>query len=315
MNTALTDLGNNFHLDSNQTEPKLPIIFIIGSQRSGTTILTQAMARLYRLSYPTNLIARFWGAPFLGAVVTRSLGIGSEGPQSFTSSFGATTDLTGPHEFSYFWRSWFPGSADDARPQALTADRAQNFKRQLAAWQSVTNEPLLFKNLLEVVPNIAILAKMLPSAVFLNIEREDLFVIQSTFESRIRYSGRPDTWFGVKPSQFKKIQRLHDPLTQVVEQVFWVKREISEALDSLESERSLTVTYESLVSSPDSVLATIEETLQLMPYRRASYHSSKLSIKDGNVVRFTAKQRRKINQKLTQLSNEYGPACIRGARC
>lgn len=315
MNDRLADIGIAFDLTLDRAAPALPIVFVIGAQRSGTTLLTQAMARLYRFSYPTNLVARFWRAPFVGEAVSRSLGIGSEGPTAFASNFGATADLTGPHEFSYFWRDWFPGSADDARPRDLTADRALKFKGQLAAWQAVANEPLLFKNLLEVVPNIAILAELLPSAVFLNIERDDLFVIQSTYESRIRYAGRAGAWFGVKPSGFESIQRLDDPLSQVVEQVFWVKREISEALNRLESGRALTVSYESIISSPACVIAAIEEAFQLKSFRRASYHMSELSIRNGNEVRLSTEQRETIARRLSQLGDQHRPVRTRSAEC
>lgn len=304
MNSAIADV--DARLDLKSPEPSLPIVFVIGAQRSGTTILTQTLARLYRFSYPTNLIARFWRAPHVGEALSRSLGL-DEGPSSFESKFGATADINGPHEFSYFWSHWFPGSAIDARPHKPPDASEAKLKRQLAAWQSIAHEPLLFKNLLEVIPNISILAELFPTAFFLNIEREDLFVIQSTYESRVGYGGAHDAWFGVKPSNFVKIQANSDQLLQVIDQVFWVKRDISAALRRLDTERSMTITYEDLVvSSPIKPIAAIERAFRLSPFRREGQEVADIDLRGGNRLRLPRDKVEVLTDRLGALARMHG---------
>lgn len=269
--------------------PKHPIVFVIGAQRSGTTVLTQSLATFYRISYPSNLIARFWRAPFLGALVSKSMGLGEEN-MAFRSDFGATGGANGPHEFSYFWRHWFPGSAHNARPWNLSEAHATLLKKEFAAWQAVGDEPLLFKNLLEVIPNIQGLAALFPTAMFVNISRDDLFVIQSTYESRKNYGGDHAAWFGVKPSNFREVMKTADPLLQIVEQVHYLKREIANSLASLPSSRSLHVRYEDLVADPANTIRTIEERCGLARWRRDDRTIDALDFRSGNDIRLSEEQ-------------------------
>lgn len=280
--------AEEFLIDQFET-PENPIVFVIGTQRSGTTVLTQALATLYRISYPSNLIARFWRAPYLGALVSRSLNLGEQ-DMAFRSDFGATGGVNGPHEFSYFWRHWFPGSAQNAQPWDMSEADAALLKKEFAAWQAVGDEPLLFKNLLEVVPNIHNLAALFPTALFVNISRDDLFVIQSTYESRMNYGGDHAEWFGVKPSNFREVIRTADPLLQVVEQVHYLKQEIAGSLATLPDGRHLTVRYEDLVTDPEGTIGAIDAKCGLTRWRRDDRPINVLDLHPGNAIRLSDDQ-------------------------
>ena len=269
--------------------PEHPIVFVIGAQRSGTTVLTQALATLYRISYPSNLIARFWRAPYLGALVSRSLQLGEQN-MTFRSDFGGTGGLSGPHEFSYFWRQWFPDSAQNAQPWDMSAAQAALLTKELAAWQAAADEPLLFKNLLEVVPNIQSLAALFPTAVFLNVSRDDLFVIQSTYESRMNYAGDHAEWFGVKPTNFREVIKTADPLLQVVEQVHYVKQDIAESLAALAKNRYLNLRYENLIADPGGTIGAIDAKSGLTRWRRNDRALDALDLHPGNVIRLSDEQ-------------------------
>ena len=82
-----------------------PIIFVLGLPRSGTTLLTQLLIAGLNVGYIDNLVARFWLAPIHGIRLSRAV---LEKKQfSFTSDYGKTPSIDGPHEFSYFWHYWF----------------------------------------------------------------------------------------------------------------------------------------------------------------------------------------------------------------
>lgn len=46
-----------------------PIVFVMGPHRSGTTLFIQLLANSGAVSYPTNLLSRFYGAPVMGAQI------------------------------------------------------------------------------------------------------------------------------------------------------------------------------------------------------------------------------------------------------
>ena len=280
--------------------PELPILFVIGAQRSGTTVLTQSLAGLYNISYPSNLIARFWRAPYLGALLSQSLKVNAE-KMLFNSKFGATDGISGPHEFSYFWRHWFPGSAINAAECIISKKKQTILNKHFAAWQSVNNEPLLFKNLLEVIPNIQNLSSIFPTAVFLNIIRDDFFVIQSTYESRKNYSGNYESWFGIKPKNYKKIMQIDDPLIQTTEQVFYLKKDIDESLSKIPENRYININYEDLIADPEKNISRIESKCRISNWRRPDRNCDDLSLKLGNEVRLKSDQIQLIENHLQHL--------------
>lgn len=53
--------------------PKYTSIFIVGSPRSGTTILSQWIASLGTHSYGSNFLTRFAYSPYIGALIQKML--------------------------------------------------------------------------------------------------------------------------------------------------------------------------------------------------------------------------------------------------
>ena len=107
MNDAL--INDELASGSNLDEPSLPIIFVTGMPRSGTTLLAQLLIYRFRLGYVTNLISRFWKAPSYGIALARSL-CADPGAASVSleSRFGFTAGCEGHHEFGWYWRRWLP---------------------------------------------------------------------------------------------------------------------------------------------------------------------------------------------------------------
>ena len=118
LNTALSDVV----LPPVDT-PEQPPLFIVGPPRSGTTYCMQWLGASGAFSYPTNLIARFWQAPAIGAIVQHML---TDPHYDFRGEFsdlrfdtlqtrselGKTQGLLSSNEFWYFWRSQFPDDGD-----------------------------------------------------------------------------------------------------------------------------------------------------------------------------------------------------------
>ena len=134
-------------------KPKLPVIFIVGAQRSGTTLLMQLMTQYFELSYPNNFIARYWDTPYIGAILYKNISNNlRENRIDLNSDLGYTKGLDGPHEFGYFWKKWFPWESwEDKKYGEIDYSVLQ---KQLGAWESVNGTPLIFKNVIQLNSNI-----------------------------------------------------------------------------------------------------------------------------------------------------------------
>ena len=53
--------------------PRYPVVLVVGGPRSGSTLMMQWLARLGLFACPTNLLSRFYRAPFIGAKIQQLL--------------------------------------------------------------------------------------------------------------------------------------------------------------------------------------------------------------------------------------------------
>ena len=107
---TLNTILHNAELPSPETVcdvARLPLVYIVGVPRSGTTLLSQMLCGYLPVGYINNLIARFWLKPSVGIRLSKTV-LGEEARRHITlrSTHGTTEGASSPHEFGYFWRHW-----------------------------------------------------------------------------------------------------------------------------------------------------------------------------------------------------------------
>ena len=210
--------------------PRYPVIFIIGLPRSGTTLLLQWLAQTGLFAYPTNLMARFYAAPAIGAMIQEMLTGSAYNFNNeffdiaknldYQSNLGKTQGTLAPNEFWYFWRRFLPTKElSHLSPAALKQVKGEAFARELAAIEAVFDKPLALKALILQL-NLPYLDKLVEKVVFLHIRRHPYFNAQSLLEAREKYYGQRTTWYSIKPPEYSWLKD-QDPLTQVAGQVYY----------------------------------------------------------------------------------------------
>lgn len=176
--------------------PRRPTLFVVGIPRSGTTLLYQILAGSEAFLYPTNLIARYYRSPAWGARTQRLLApVLHRGDMAYGSRLGNTENWWGPHEFGYFWQRHFDFSAhhEPGEPELTPLVRA------LAAFEAEGDHPLLFKNPVLCFV-VEYLARALPEARFLWVQRPHLELAASIHRTRVRFHGDPGPWWSLRPA-------------------------------------------------------------------------------------------------------------------
>jgi hypothetical protein len=261
---------------ANFTQPRYPIVFLVGCCRCGSTLGMQLLASTGAFSYSTNLLSRFYRAPRIGAIIQRILThepFDFRGELStfrhsldFSSDLGKTKGPLAPHEFWYFWRRFFPGDElmllDEANwdPSAGT-----NFARELAAWEDVENRPLALKGL-HLNFHIPYLANLLPRSVFLFFRRDPILQIQSILSARERHAGSISRWWSVKPPEFEELSK-HSPEYQVAGQIWHTNRHIEAGLANLPESRKINVFYEDFCAEPEKLYSMIVDKFSQLGHR------------------------------------------------
>lgn len=248
---------------------KIPLIYVVGTPRSGTTLLSQLIARCLPVGYANNLTARFWLRPsaglrlsnlFFNESMRANLGV--------KSVYGVTPNWFEPHEFGYFWRYWLllDQSSTHRLSQGHLAriDQAGLRKTLQTEILAHSKKPFSIKNVVCGL-NASFLTRMHPQSLFVNIDRDPFSSAASILNARKERYGDYGIWWSLKPSTYPQIAACTDPAEQVVQQVMDCRREFGEEL-ALPGVRSVCISYQELVEDPGHSLNNIALSISDMGF-------------------------------------------------
>ncbi|WP_028573659.1 sulfotransferase [Desulfonatronovibrio hydrogenovorans] len=242
--------------------PQLPVIFIVGLPRSGTTPLAQMMIQRFRLGYASNLIAKFWNAPEFGISLAREL---SQDPghesSGLESNYGFTAGYEGHHEFGYFWRRWFDFKENHFLDhEAQSRIDVRGLQKSLAVMENAWKRPLIFKNPAALPLQTEFLANMLSTSFFIYIKRDIESVAVSLFNGRIKYMKDINQWFSIKPKQYSHLKSQDIP-EQIAGQIHYTQKELDRQMEMVPAHRKHCLSFSDLCLNPNEELSQIGETI------------------------------------------------------
>ncbi|QDS87236.1 hypothetical protein EC9_14140 [Rosistilla ulvae] len=244
--------------DAHLIEPaceKHATIHVIGSPRSGTTLLTQLVASEFNVGFINNLSAAFWLAPAYGIRLARKLNR-YQFESNLRSDFGQTNAIGEPHEFGRFWRELL-GYSDMSEP-CESHEKAIDWNRVKAVQASMLNAndgPMLFKSFL-VAWHLKKFSEVMEKSLFVWIRRDLLENALSLLKTRRDYAASLDEWVGLRPKacSTNDFPTVHQ---QVAAQVYFVNSRIEQQLNDIDVSRWALVDYAMLCSDPNSELDRI----------------------------------------------------------
>ena len=283
--------------------PRLPVTFIIGTPRSGTTLLMQLAVSSYELGYPSNLMARFFKVPAVGAWIQRIVvGKNRVARSAYESTFGVTSFPEEPHEFGYFWTSFFrPGTTHWFEPEELEKVKKENLLQKLSAIETILDRPLIFKSLnLDFI--VEYLGNILPKPFFVYVKRDLYFSAESIYIARIRRYGSADVWWSLRPKQYPLLKKM-DPFHQVAGQVWAIKTELERQLSTVPEAQKLELDYKAVCENPARELGKYAAKMQALgcPLNSRFEPPGKLACKD--VVKLDRQKADQLRKALEVMEN------------
>ena len=241
-------------LSADHEAPRWPVTFIVATPRSASTLFQQLALSTMRIGYVSNVMARFWRAPVLGAVLARDL----DDPDyvSHLKSHGTYYNAPGaqePHEWGWFWRHWLRLEGDDHYCDPARPIDGAGLCRKLAAVEAVKDAPLVFDNVFAMA-NLDVLRAALPRVLAVRIRRDPYFVCNSILNARIDRYGDVGAFFSHRPRAIEAILAVADPVEQVVQQVRAIVDEIADSLTPMAPADVLSVEYPDIIGAPQAVM-------------------------------------------------------------
>jgi hypothetical protein len=226
-------------------------IFIVGSGRSGTTILYGLMALHPELCWFSNLTARYPGLPGLAAL-HRSLDVPLLGDWMKGRLVERKRPSLKPSEAGNIYHAYC--GFDSSRRMTsddLTSQMEGRFKRIVEGHLRATGKPRFMNKQTANAQRISVISRMFPDAYYVHIIRDGRAVAYSLL--RVEWWNEDDIWWlGEMPEDWACADK--DPLKVCALQ--W-QHDVLEILNHrhLLGDRYLEIRYEDLVRQPREVVS------------------------------------------------------------
>jgi hypothetical protein len=294
--------------------PRWPVVLVVGAPRSGTTLMTQWLAASGQFAYPSNLLSRFYRAPYIGARIQQLLTDPayqyraefaelSHARPSFESSLGKTQGILAPNEFWYFWRRFFPyQDIHYLNQEALANIDKATFISEIAAIEGAFGKAVAMKGMI-VNCNLEYINSILDKAVFVYTKRKPFYNVQSLLSARRDYSGTIDDWYSFRPQEYPILKEL-DPYLQVAGQIHYLNQAIETALREMPAERQLQVQYEDFCGDPAKVYAQLRACCLAQGYELDANYLGPSNFSATDRITATTEETRRIVDAIAYFSPE-----------
>lgn len=228
--------------------PKGPVLFITGPPRSGTTLMHQLLIRSLPVAYITNL----------ASLLPRSAAAGAFGLTSamandkvrLDSYYGRTRSLSGPSDGLEFWDQWL-GADRRAIPQCLLPGADAAMRSFFGRLERSSGRPIVAKNN-GLLGSAHLVARALPTARFVCLRRDPLYLAQSLLKARRDIHGTSELSYGMDHQDGSA-----DPVEDVWRQVRFYDDLAATQQARLGTDRFMITRYEDLCEKPSDVVQHI----------------------------------------------------------
>lgn len=294
--------------------PEMPPLFLVGNPRSGTSLFMQYLSLSKGFAVPTNLLSRFYYAPFIGAKIQElltnpkydfknELGI-EEYSSIMESDLGKAKGMLAPSEYFHFWRRFLPRYD----PQYLGDDRKKvdivGLQKGIAAIESVFKRPFAAKAII-IQYNLEILYQGFPNSLIVYLRRKPTFVMQSILQAREQFYGDTDVWWSVKPKEYEQLKDM-DIYHQIAGQVYFTEKSLEEQLLKVHEDKKLIVEYEDFCSRPKAVANDIKQRYSEFGFNIEMNIDNIESLESRNEIRIAAEEIQNFEDAYDYFKSTHG---------
>lgn len=222
-----------------------PPTFIVGAERSGTTLVCLHVASHHRFGWIPLVAKR---RPRYGLTATwRALGSGEWEP-NLANDYGVGSGDLAPSDGWDTLQPWFSAERSNSAPREAALPEFVNLVRM---YERLFDAPFLNKNNANST-RIAALARAFPGALFIHVKRERCAAVASLMKARRKHGIAVGEWWGTVPPAFAT-RSFDTELEQAVATHLGAELAASEALRELAPECQLEVDYAQFCAAPDRV--------------------------------------------------------------
>lgn len=274
-------------------------LFICGPPRSGTSLVTQVLVAHLPVAYFSNISALFPRAPLVAEPLLRRWA----GPwrPAYHSYYGRVASLAGPNDALQLWDRWLGSDRRRVR-EALSPEEAMGLQRFFGALEQRTGRPFVGKNN-NLNLQAGAVGEVLPTARFLCLTRDPLFLAQALLRARREIHGDEAVPYGLPAPGAPEA----DPLTDVCRQVVHHRRAAAAQQVRVGPGRFRFLSYEAFCADPAATVAQVARDLGIDD-RDITPVSPALRLVPSSSMRIAAADFVRLRDTLERMSAPAGQA-------
>lgn len=247
------------------SKPVLPLIFVCGPPRSGTTLVAQVLIKHLPVYYFNNLTSIFPNAPIISNKIFGRFIRKRNKDVTFKSLYGRTSSMGAPNDALYLWDCW-TGVARNRIPQTISPENQVKMQRFFSAVEQFSGKALVNKNnALNTYANLV--AGALDTAYFICLDRDPAYLAQSQLIASNFIHGDERIPYGVHFDTINEHmgEQILDPIEQVCNQVLHHKEMLLKQQELIGSKRFVIVPYEDFCADPAKWVCKISDEIMKQP--------------------------------------------------
>jgi hypothetical protein len=238
--------------------PRLAVVLVCGPPRSGTTLVAQQLIQQLPVAYLSNLAGIFPRAPLTAARLAGRVGARWRG--AIGSYYGRARTLAAPSDALGLWDRWF-GDDRNLLRSSLSVSEREAMRQFFGAREADDPRPLVAKNN-RLNGQAALVSDVLPTARFICLERDPVFLAQSLLLARQDINGDAARAYGLHRAA---VESAVNPVESVCSQVMFHERLAATQEALLGPERFWRVSYEQFCLDPAALVTRVARELLGMP--------------------------------------------------
>ncbi len=236
--------------------PQLPLIFVCGAPRTGTTLATQVLINNLPVTFLNNVTSVFPRSPLVANLLFGKL-IPAR-PLGYHSYYGKSDHLSGPNDALYVWDRWLGKDRKRVR-RALTDSEKNAMLQFFGAYEQAFGRPMVNKNNnLNVQANVV--AEVLENAHFICMTRDPVYLAQSLLRARREIHGGDESAYGIANPSGADLAN-GDPIEDVCRQVLFHEQKIAEQQRLIGTDRFWIVEYEAFCRQPARLVQLVADQI------------------------------------------------------
>jgi hypothetical protein len=280
--------------NANDYELRYSPTFIVGPPRSGSTLTMQLVTWSIPTSYFSNMMTSScltlgYPLPYTMAKVGKWLRFLHKSP-IYQSHEGNIKGRGRSTEGTYIWEYWFGTRRSSFEPNDLSTEQINQIYQAVAATERCFDLPFINKTI-NLSLRIRALAKVFPSALFIQIKRNPIDIAQSIYKIRLGKTDRG--YFGARPRECDNGGE-NNLIQEVCEQVYYIEKSIASEKSAIGESKFMTVSYKDICEKPTAELQRIAEFMnsngaparvtQQVPERFKCSTGRKIGEKEYNIM-------------------------------